>query len=760
MIEPLLAKSIPTTNSIIPGYARLVPHLKAVERAGNSILDIAGALILNQVGLDYEPWFVRLKAVLNCACLSHDLGKANSAFQQMVRGKLDPRKQPARHELLSVLLLREDNGPVNSWAKEFLSRAAPGEDVEILLKCVVGAVAGHHQKMDEEWKKAALALRGGCGDMNLRLLLHHKDLKSFLGSHYSDRELTYSLIDDEPRYIGDFLVPFRFSSNNWARTLKVDDDWRRFAAVTKALVMAADAAGSAILPEGGKTNIRQWIHKALERTLSAHDLAMVVKRRLRENSPRLFQDEVGNSSARITVVEAGCGTGKTLAAYMWARNHSIGRKLFFCYPTTGTATEGFLGYVHETNVEARLVHSRAIVDLEGISKVVDEDNDEHCLRIESLSQWSPQVIVCTADTVLGLVRNNRRSMYNSPAILMGSFVFDEIHSYDDTLFASLLAFMDALPGASFLLMSASLPEARREILLNRYEEIFQAVGPSDLQEIPRYLFERTLSETEVISACHTAVNSGKHVLWVSNTVSRAQAIARRLEEREIRCIVYHSRFQYKDRVEKHREVVAQFSSEGAERQDGVVAVATQVAEMSLDLDADLLISDLAPIPALIQRLGRLNRHLTMEISGAPRRALLLTPKSVAPYCKEDLRMTEEWLDYLIEQDHPLSQTDLAFALNKFFHSKGKDIETRSRWLDYGWFAVAEPCRDAGYSVSVLLQEDLLACKREKSEMVKRIIPMNFDQEIMSRWQELNGILIAPEGAVSYSTKYGAELCRS
>ena len=89
-------------------------------------------------------------------------------------------------------------------------------------------------------------------------------------------------------------------------------------------------------------------------------------------------------------------------------------------------------------------------------------------------------------------------------------------------------------------------------------------------------------------------------------------------------VAYHSRFRYMDRVERHREVVDGFSST---EKRGLLAVTTQVAEMSLDLDADLLVTELAPVPALIQRLGRLNRRVNEENPGTPRLAFIIPPES-------------------------------------------------------------------------------------------------------------------------------------
>src|SRR5207249_2400945 len=105
---------------------------------------------------------------------------------------------------------------------------------------------------------------------------------------------------------------------------------------------------------------------------------------------------------------------------------------------------------------------------------------------------------------------------------------------------------------------------------------------------------------------------GKKVLWVVNTVSRCQEIASHLRAllgpADVKC--YHSRFRLKDRRERHDNAIAYFR-----RPRPVVLVATQVCEMSLDLDADVLITELAPVPSLIQRMGRCFRHPVTEQGG-------------------------------------------------------------------------------------------------------------------------------------------------
>ena len=520
----------------------------------------------------------------------------------------------------------------------------------------------------------------------------------------------------------------------------------------KALLAAADVAGSAILPEAKKGSIRNWVHKTLRKRVTSEQMKEVVAARLKGKTLRPFQNSIGQSRARITLVEAGCGTGKTAAAYLWASHHAHGRKLFFCYPTTGTATEGFLGYVNETDVEAKLIHSRSIVDLESIAEVKDDEENDHLLRIESLKAWSPRVVICTADTVLALVRNNRRGLYNSPAILSGAFVFDELHAYDDRMFEAVCALMQALRGTSFLLMSASLPKARKNFLHSQFSDIAEIPPPHDLENIQRYKFQRLDDKDAVLQLAQKAAANGQKVLWICNTVSRAQGILKELNALGIAARTYHSRFKYVDRRRQHRKLIRWFKPH--RRRVGLVAVTTQVAEMSLDLDADLLISEIAPIAALIQRLGRLNRHVTPERPGAPREAVFINPEDVLPYDEAELTLARLWLDNLINLNQPLRQSDLAEHFNKLSPSEPPHFNTLTRWLDYGWHTIPESVREPSVSVSIILPEDEKVCRQSKAEIVRRAIPMNFNSE-MQNWREFKGNLIAPKGAIHYDKRTGA-----
>ena len=762
--ETLLAKSFDETDGSIPTYALLHKHLDFVKSAGEAIFERVGEKILQQIGLNDEIWNSRLERGLSAACLFHDIGKANDGFQKMIQGKptrLSPKQQPIRHELLSALLLAEE-GEVRDWALNLLSDNGKFDDAEELLECVIGAVGGHHRKLDEEWKKGSLALRdGGCGQV-VKTFLTHDNLKSLFDGKVT-REIDFDLIRNKENSLQDKRIDFLKCSNEFQDKLDKNYDWWRFSAVLKALTSAADVAGSA-LPE---KNIepREWIEINLAESqfLKAEQMREVVKVRLDGNELRKFQQAVADSQKKITLVEAGCGSGKTVAAYAWAENHADGKKLFFCYPTTGTATEGFRGYVAENDVEAELVHSRSSVDIQKMTEVKGDEESredeeiEKRFRIESLKMWFPQVVVCTADTVLSLVRNNRKGWYNSPAILTASFVFDELHAYDNRMFAAVIALIKALPNAHFLLMTASLPKSRKDFLFKYLgEENIECVQtPKELEELPRYEFQKLTDKKEAYDIAEKAKTEKLKILWICNTVARTQDVFDELKLRNLPVQTYHSNFKYEDRTDRHQAVIKGFDRE--ESDESLIAVTTQVAEMSLDLDADILISEIAPVPSMIQRLGRLNRFISVKKPGNPRTAyfIMLEKNEILPYKESEIEYGKIWLEELIDLNRPLSQFDLAEYFQKLpIKDEGK-LNLFTNWLDSGWFAMPESVREPNVSVSVILPEDEKICLQDRKEIINKSIPMTYKKQ-MENWRELKGNLIAPPNTIAYCKKRGAK----
>jgi len=218
-------------------------------------------------------------------------------------------------------------------------------------------------------------------------------------------------------------------------------------------------------------------------------------------------------------------------------------------------------------------------------------------------------------------------------------IVDEVHSYDTymhTILQNLLRFQAAL-GGSAILLSATLPHRMRTELVAAFREglgrnttaeplrsmnypLITVCAEDGIQEVtPDSPGGRTLSytirplatEEEVHGVIREQADSGNCVCWVRNTVSDAiasyRAICTSLDSDRV--LLFHARFIAADRERIERDILSRFGKPfNPEGRRGMVVIATQVIEQSLDLDFDCVISDLAPVDSVIQRAGRMHRH--------------------------------------------------------------------------------------------------------------------------------------------------------
>lgn len=739
---------------------RLSGHLADVHAAAGRVLDSTADDQLRALGLDPKRYRDRLRRCVLLAAAVHDLGKANDHFQSMLTGRRDVRSNPQglRHEWISVLILKT--------LREWLLPAAGGNDADLAI--VEWAVSGHHPAFDRS--SPPRSCPAGAGP-KIRLLTGHPDMREILCwlRETFGLESPPTLADEVRHLVGSGNVYADLA--DWARSarslweeLSRDTSEKRFVAAVKSCLIAADVAGSA-LPRDHPNGSQRWesITRSFANVPEPGDLATVAERRLNGAEPRPFQSEVAKSQAPVTYVKAGCGTGKTVAAYLWAAANHPTRRLHFCYPTTGTATEGFRDYLFEPEGEldclgARLFHSRRDVDFEvilGTGKDTKDSEVEQAARREALEAWSTPIVACTVDTVLGIVQNNRRGLFAWPALAQSAFVFDEIHAYDDRLFGGLLRFLRDLPGLPCLLMTASLPKAREEALARTIRDVhgFDLAtinGPSDLEQLPRY-HKLPKPKNDPLPLVERELGEGGKVLWVCNTVGRVMDAAHRAAHLSPR--IYHSRFRYVDRVERHREVVEAFTTE---RQEPALAICSQVAEMSLDLKGcTMLVTDLAPVPALIQRLGRLNRQAR---AGDPTRPFVVVEPDASafgwhlPYTPAEFDAARAWLGRLPEKE--IHQRHLVDSWEQAAEDPPDLVP--SAWLDGGPATSVAELREASPGITVILHDDLPEIRADRTELVKRVLPMPPPRSADWRdWPKEQGIPIAPPGRIWYDATRGA-----
>lgn len=804
----LLAKSLPLpeeneqhsveaeqNNKNAKKIASYTGHIAAVMQSAQTLTDELGQTILEQLGLNIE--LEHFKNTVKLGAYLHDWGKANQHFQEMVYIKsIDPKskdekllkykrkleaasrdhnkRQMLRHEVISgILALEVDN--FRTWLEE-----CPNAD----LMVAIWAAMGHHLKMglDEYGRTVDYCIAeipDGTGD-GLEIYTHHQDFRSLLKMGTSKKfglglsNITPELPDEHwsKLKLETALINLQEKFDKFEAERQNDWEFQKFTAAVKATVIAADLAGSA-LPVVGE-NVSQWIQEELKVLLSQEDLQKLLDKRLNGNDLRQFQKDIAKTIHLVTLVEAGCGTGKTIGAYAWAKKYAINRKMFFAYPTTGTASQGYIDYAEGTDIEKALMHSRADLDREILFSGDSGDSEGIDARLAALQAWRKKLIICTVDSVLGLIQNNRKPLYSWPAIAQSAFVFDEVHSYDNRLFGALLQFLKTFRGAPILLMSASFtPEqlkAIHEVMDELGEEIDEEPikGPEELEKLKRYQIQ-FLAEVsdfkelpEVWEPILKALENKQKVLWVTNSVQSCIYFYRLAEKQVsqlgIKPLIYHSRYRYKDRLKKHEAVINNFKSDTP-----VLAITTQVCEMSLDISADLLVSAMAPAAALIQRLGRLNRRMIKEEEGT-RLAIIYTWDKEQTYNEEELATGKQLIERLSSKTK-ISQHDLSEVAAELISYQPELV--KSNWLEGNWCTHPGFLREAGYTITVLLEEDLAAIaeakdKRPDKSYMKAAqafsVPIRIEKGFQN-WKRKKFYPVAPKELINYSEETGAEPCK-
>ena len=247
--------------------------------------------------------------------------------------------------------------------------------------------------------------------------------------------------------------------------------------------------------------------------------------------------------------------------------------------------------------------------------------------------------VGTLDQALLAVLPARHQSLRLLGLARKILLVDEVHAYDSYMQKLLNALLEAhaRQGGSVILLSATLPQSMREELVKAFhkgtgEEAPELTNlnyplvthtpalksieqPVDTrQQVKRSVKVKRLdSVPAVLNQIKHAVKNGKCVCWIRNTVKSARQSYQDLLDEGIdleQLSLFHSRFAMQDRQAIEKQTLARFGKDSKSiDRAGQVLIATQVVEQSLDLDFDLLITDLAPIDLIIQRAGRLQRHV-------------------------------------------------------------------------------------------------------------------------------------------------------
>lgn len=371
----------------------------------------------------------------------------------------------------------------------------------------------------------------------------------------------------------------------------------------------------------------------------------------RETQKAVLDIVVNAKNPGIFILEAPMGIGKTEAALAAAellasKNGKNG--LFFGLPTQATANGIFpriMGWAEKQSEEfyhsIQLKHGNAALNnvFLDIQKGIPEEETESGLIVHSWfcdnkKACLADFVVATVDQLLMLALKRRHVMLLHLGLSEKVVIIDEVHAYD----AYMNQYMErALQwfgtyNTPVILLSATLPSQRRMSFIRAYlqqdssdstfekNEAYPLLTWTDGNEVKqealpyigihRNVAIKKCGSDNLVSVIKNAVQVGGCVGIILNTVSRAQKISDIIRN-EItgNLLLYHAQFIMPDRNKKETELLEKTGkNSNDDTRNGFVVVGTQVLEQSLDIDFDVLITDICPMDLLLQRIGRLHRH--------------------------------------------------------------------------------------------------------------------------------------------------------
>ena len=403
--------------------------------------------------------------------------------------------------------------------------------------------------------------------------------------------------------------------------------------------------------------------------------AMVLAHRLMQSAPpQKFPtvwgcpDRGGDGARSPSEVPRVCGD-----------NSHGARGLYIALPTKATADAMYgrlsavypLMFLADSRPSLMLTHGSRILNRAFTNSVLKGVADgEAGFRDEGAAQCAAwlgdrkklafyaQIGAGTIDQALLSILPTKHAQLRMLGLSQRVLIIDESHAYDSYVsheLERLLEFHAAL-GGSAIVLSATLTAEQRASLAAAFRRGLGCEDDLELEPTEAYpaatvvsaagaasyavkladdlarsvAVERIGSMGAAANEIVAAARAGGAVCWIRNTVDDSIEACELLRAHGLEPVLFHARFAMGDRLAVENEVLRLFGYKSTpEQRAGRVLVATQVVEQSLDLDFDLMVSDIAPADLVIQRAGRLWRHPHRDVRPVPGpRLLLLSPEPV------------------------------------------------------------------------------------------------------------------------------------
>jgi CRISPR-associated endonuclease/helicase Cas3 len=495
----------------------------------------------------------RFWEILELACEYHDYGKIHCKFQEKLGNKnIKPIKglPEVRHNLLSPVFVNVKDELIRKIVRLLVLHHHPVEVEEVSIESV-------ERVLKEEFK-------------------------------FEKNPISFMLKKREEDYLRDDV----------AKMFKIPvDGLIPYYRLLKGLLLRIDHASSS-------KQAKEVEDEPLGDTLNFVDEFF----RQKGSSPNKMQIFVRENRDKNLVIIAPTGAGKTEAGFIYLQ-----RKGFFMLPYRVSANGIYMRaegiFRNEENRNDRnyigLLHSSAlsyVFEREENREDIQNNQEGTAFLNYFLSRnFAKPIIVSTPDQLMHFVFRYKGFEKYYATALYSRLVIDELQSYDPITLAFIVQGLEVLAqnGGKFLVMTATFPEFLRK----RFESMGVVFKPFNMQEKP-YHHVRVIDDSiDNYVEKMIELSQKAKVLVVVNTVRKAIELKKKFKEAGLQNVkLLHSRFILKDRKEKEREIMKFFNN----KEKGL-RITTQLAEVSLDLDADYLFTELSTADSLIQRMGRCNR---------------------------------------------------------------------------------------------------------------------------------------------------------
>lgn len=510
-----------------------------------------GEKIIQAIEMPEERFWQLMKIV----CKYHDAGKVFSGFQNAIREaigeELIPTKfnnQEIKHEQISPMFV-----PYKQYEMTKKER-----------KLVYQAIYYHHERDNKI-------------HINSKLLeeIIKEDIEPNIPK--IEKELQIEISKLSTLYLG--MV------EGQARITEGDELYNEYC-LMKGLLHRLDHCSSAwiAVEDETKEEIADFVEEFMK------------KKNYDKRDLQLFTEK--NQDKNVIVI-GSTGMGKTEGALLWSKND----KTFFTLPLRISINAIYdrikdtIGYKH-----VGLLHSTAI-------DYLDEKNEENEFnKIQQARNLYEKITTCTIDQIFPFVFKYRGYEKIYATLSYSKVVIDEIQAYSPEIVAVLLKglqMIDNLDG-KFMVMTATLPRIYREKLQEmgikfEYNEFIKDTKRHKFEIIDKSINE----DIEEIKE----KSKNKKVLIIVNTINKAIELYKALKNDGVEKVnLLHSRFEQEDRSEKERNI-KEFSKQ--ENKSGIW-ITTQIVEASLDIDFDMLYTEMSTLDSLFQRFGRCYRSREYE----------------------------------------------------------------------------------------------------------------------------------------------------